>query len=60
MITTLDDAKRFARSHGMFIVTKADFFLLYRKSEPYNICIARRKKLPDLIRTLQKASLTVA
>jgi len=51
---TLDEAKEKAYGARCFIVTRPDCFLLYRKHQPKNICIGRRK---DEVLTLRPAQI---
>lgn len=55
---TLDEAKKKAREHRCFIVTKADCFLLYRESVPKNVCVGKRKDEKGIIALVKKACAT--
>uniref|UniRef100_A0AAU7YTG5 Uncharacterized protein n=1 Tax=Stenotrophomonas phage vB_SmaS_QH3 TaxID=3229738 RepID=A0AAU7YTG5_9CAUD len=52
---TLDEAKKKAREARCFIVTKPDYFLLYRECEPKNVCVGKRKDEKGIIALVKKA-----
>lgn len=47
-IQVLDDARRIAREHGMFIVGKPGRYIVYRKCSPNNIRLGHRSNAADL------------
>ena len=55
---TLDEAKEKAYGARCFIVTRPDYFLLYRKHQPKNICIGRRKDEKSMIALVKKVCAT--
>ena len=55
---TLNEAKQLARDNRCFIVTKPDYFLLYRESTPKNVCVGKRKDEKGIIALVKKACVT--
>ncbi|UAG58546.1 hypothetical protein Guyu_036 [Pseudomonas phage Guyu] len=58
MKMTLDEAKKKARENRCFIVTKPEYFLLYRESTPKNVCVGKRKDEKGIIALVKKACAT--
>lgn len=52
---TLNEAKAKARRNGCFIVTKPEYFLLYRESSPKNVCVGKRKDEKGIVALVKKA-----
>lgn len=55
---TLDEAKAQARRNRCFIVTKPEYFLLYREASPKNVCVGKRKDEKGIIALVKKACVT--
>ena len=61
-LTTHDDVKlihdlrKEASSAGMFVVEKADAFLLYRETPPRNVLVGKRSSLDGLRRLVRSAA----
>lgn len=51
---TLHEAKDLARKHRCFIVTKPDYFLLYRECEPKNVCVGKRSSVEGIVALTKK------
>lgn len=57
-VALIHDLRRQAREAGMFVVEKADTFLLYRETAPQNVLVGRRASLSGLKRLLASATRT--
>jgi hypothetical protein len=61
-LTTHDDValihalRKEASSAGMFVVEKADAFLLYRETPPRNVLVGKRSSLDGLRRLVRSAA----
>lgn len=61
-LTTHDEVKQIhtlrktARESGLFVVEKADAFLLYRATAPQNVLVGKRSTLDGLSRLLRRAA----
>ena len=55
-VALIHDLRRQAREAGMFVVEKADTFLLYRASAPNNVLVGKRSTLDGLRRLVRGAA----
>lgn len=51
---TLHEAKELARKHRCFIVTKPDYYLLFRECKPKNVCVGRRSSVEGIVALTKK------
>lgn len=56
ILTPLDEAKRIARSHNMFVAVKGGRFLLYRRMPNRNVLIGTRGTDKDLLGLVRRAA----
>lgn len=48
--------RKTARDAGLFVVEKADAFLLYRETAPHNVLVGKRSTLDGLKRLVRSAA----
>lgn len=50
----LDEAKKLARTNGLFVVTRADQHLIYRRTPSRNVFVGRRTSAEGLRQRVRK------
>lgn len=51
----IEEAKAIARSKRCFVVTKPGYWLLYRESQPRNVCVGKRSSAAALLALAKKS-----
>lgn len=55
-VALIHDLRKQARDAGLFVVEKADAFLLYRATAPHNVLVGKRSTLDGLRRLVRSAA----
>ena len=55
-VKAIHDLRREARESGMYVVEKANAFLLYRATAPNNVLVGKRSSLAGLKRLVKAAA----
>lgn len=55
-VKLIKEAKKLARDHGLFVVERADKFMLYRQCQPRNVLVGSRTTVTSLRRFVARVA----